>query len=85
MNNYNSSELINVGIGRDLTINMIVNLIKYIVGYKGEIVYNLNKPDGVMQKLLDCSKMNDLGWQPQIEFTEGLKMMYKWAVNEVFV
>jgi GDP-L-fucose synthase len=85
MNNYNSSELINVGIGRDLTINMIVNLIKHIVGYKGEIVYNLNKPDGVMQKLLDCSKMNDLGWQPQIEFTEGLKMMYKWAVNEVFV
>ena len=71
------SSHINVGSGSDLTIKNLSKIIKKIVGYKGEIEYDLTKPDGPKQKLLDSSLINSTGWFPKISLDEGLKSTYK--------
>ena len=76
--NYNSSEIINVGIGSDFSIMEIANIIKNIAGFKGEIVLDKSKPDGMLRKLLDSSKINSLGWKPKISIEESLKKTYEW-------
>jgi len=76
MKNYNESEIINVGYGKDITINSLAGLIKQVVGYKGNIVYDETKPDGVSQKILDTTKLSALGWSPQHDLKEGLKKTY---------
>jgi GDP-L-fucose synthase len=82
MNNYNNSDLINVGYGEDLTIAEIASLIKSIIGYKGQFKYNTNMPNGTMRKVLDISKMNYLGWQPKINLKDGITTLYDWWVKK---
>lgn len=67
---------VNVGVGEDIKIRDLALKIKEIVGFKGEIIYDLNKPDGTPKKLLDVTKMKTLGWQPKISLDEGVKMTY---------
>lgn len=81
MNNYDSSEIINIGVGKDLTIVELANLIKEIVGYKGEIVFDTSKPDGTPRKLLDVSKLFNLGWRPRIRLEDGIRSTYEWFVR----
>jgi GDP-L-fucose synthase len=76
MQNYNESEIINIGYGKDITINSLAGLIKQVVGYNGNIVYDETKPDGVSQKILDTTKLSTLGWNPQHDLKEGLKKTY---------
>ncbi|GAB6281881.1 MAG: GDP-L-fucose synthase [Ignavibacterium sp.] len=72
---------LNIGTGVDLTINDLANLIATIVEYKGEIVYDTSKPDGTPRKLLDVSRIKQLGWQNKISLEEGIKLTYEWFKN----
>jgi len=81
MHNYNEPGHINVGAGYDVPISFLVKMIKDIVGYKGEIVWNKSYPNGTMQKLMDSSKIKELGWEPQIDLEKGIKETYKWFVE----
>ena len=81
LENYNSASPINVGVGRDIPINELANLIQEIVGYSGKIVWDRSKPDGTPQKLLDVSRINQLGWESSIDLKNGLEETYKWYVE----
>lgn len=69
-------ELINIGTGKEVTILELANLIKKVVDYKGEIVFDPSKPDGTMRKLMDVSKINKLGWRAQTELEDGIRTVY---------
>ena len=81
MLNYNEPGLINVGTGEDITILELTNLVKKIAGYKGSIETNPGKPDGTPRKLLDVSKLKNLGWQASVTLEEGIKMVYNEVQN----
>jgi GDP-L-fucose synthase len=76
MENYNDYGQVNVGIGEDISIKDLALLIKKIVGYKGEIFWNTEKPNGTPRKLMDVSKINKMGWKAQIGLEEGIKKVY---------
>ena len=76
MKDYNQKELINIGTGEDLSIAELAALIKDIVGFRGEIVFDKTKPDGTPRKLMDVSKLHDLGWKHSIALKEGIQMAY---------
>ena len=73
-----SSNLLNIGSGKEISINDLTHLIQGIVGYKGELGYDTSKPDGNPRKLLDSSKIFDLGWKPKTELVTGLEKTYDW-------
>ena len=77
MEHYNDPAIINIGVGKDISIGEMAQMIKKISGFNGELVFDTSMPDGTFQKLLDVSKLNDLGWQAKIGFEEGLKKTYK--------
>ena len=76
MENYNEEGLVNIGTGEDVTITELAILIKEIVGYEGTLVYDHTKPDGTPRKLMDVSKLTNLGWKYSIELKEGLGQVY---------
>lgn len=78
MNNYDKTETINVGYGEDISIMELVLLVKEIVGFEGDLIFDETKPDGMPKKLLDISKMNALGWRPKIDLKTGLSKTYEW-------
>ena len=78
MNNYNGDQFINVGVGKDISILELSRLIKDVVGFEGKIVNDLSKPDGTPRKLLDVSRLNNLGWRAQISLEEGIRDTYQW-------
>jgi GDP-L-fucose synthase len=77
MQNYNEHGLINIGVGKDVTIAELSNIIKRIVGYSGEIVYDTTKPDGTPRKLMDVSKLNSFGWKASIPLEDGIRSVYQ--------
>ena len=77
MNTYDGEKFVNIGSGTDLTIKDLALLIKDIVGYTGEIVHDLSKPDGTPRKLMDVSYLHSLGWKHKIELREGIKQVYE--------
>ncbi|MEJ7830805.1 MAG: GDP-L-fucose synthase [Segetibacter sp.] len=81
MQNYNEPGFVNVGMGEDITIMELANLIKTIVGYKGNILNDPSKPDGTPRKLLDVTKLKNLGWQASITLEQGIKMVYEEVKN----
>lgn len=76
MENYSEGQPINVGFGSDLSIKELALLIREIVAYKGEIIFNTEKPDGTPRKLMDNSRIFRMGWQPQISLREGIEWVY---------
>lgn len=80
--NYNEAGHINVGTGVDVTIKELAETIKKVTGYTGEIIFDSSKPDGTPRKLLDVSKLHDLGWKHSINLEEGLKMAYNAFLDE---
>ncbi len=76
MENYNQEGLVNIGTGEDVTITELALLIKEVVGYEGDLIYDASKPDGTPRKLMDVSKLTNLGWKYSIELKEGLKQVY---------
>ena len=77
MQNYNESELINVGTGEDIAIKDLASLVKEITGFGGEVKYDASKPDGTPRKLLDVSKLHKLGFRHKIELREGIELTYQ--------
>lgn len=75
--------LINIGCGEDLTIKELVELVAKVVDYKGAIVWDRQKPDGTMLKMLDSSFINRVGWRPRIALEEGLRLAYQYYLNNV--
>jgi len=78
LENYDGEEHVNVGTGKELTIGELAEMIKRVVGFKGELKFNSEKPDGTMRKLLDVSKLDATGWKYKVELEDGVKMAYKW-------
>ena len=78
MENYDDSEIVNVGCGKDQTIKELAETIQEVVGYTGHLKFDSTRPDGTPQKILDISKINSLGWKPTISLREGLKQVYQW-------
>jgi len=78
MQNYDDSEIVNVGTGEDLTIAELASTVKDVTGFEGDIVYDASKPDGTPRKLLDVTKLHALGWKHQVGLREGLVKAYAW-------
>ena len=76
MLNYNESLFVNIGTGKDITIKELAVLIKDLTGYTGEINWDESKPDGTFRKLMDVSRMNELGWKYPTSINDGIKMTY---------
>ena len=76
MKNYNSSEIVNVGTGKDMTIKELAELMKKVIGFEGDIIFDSSNPDGTPKKLLDVTKINSLGWKYSTEVEDGLKITY---------
>jgi len=83
MNNYDGSLHINVGYGSDLSIREAVYLVKDVVGYEGEVVWDTAKPDGTPRKLMDSSRICSMGWKPKTNLKDGLEKTYSWFKNNV--
>lgn len=81
MENYSGNEFFNVGTGTDVSITELSEIIKEIVGYEGELVYDLSKPDGMPQKVMDCSKLSDFGWKYKTSLETGLRKTYQWYLD----
>jgi len=82
MKHYDENEMINIGVGKDITISELSEVIMQIVEFNGEIRYDNSKPDGTPRKLLDVGKLKRLGWQPKISLRQGIEMTYRWYVEE---
>jgi GDP-L-fucose synthase len=78
---YDSSEIINVGCGEDVSIHELAELICDVVGFVGELAWDTAKPDGTPRKLLDVTKLRDLGWQPAIPLRDGIAQTYEWFLK----
>lgn len=81
LENYDDGGMVNIGTGSDISIADVAQLIKQVVGYEGKIVFDKSKPDGVPKKLLDCTKLNELGWRSSIALRDGLTATYKWFID----
>lgn len=77
MENYNESELVNIGTGEDVTIKALAGLVQKIVGFEGEIHWDASKPDGTPRKLMDVSKLHGLGWKHKIALEKGIELAYQ--------
>jgi len=90
MNNLDAKELysndishINIGSGEEVSIKELALLIKDVVGFKGDLAFNTEYPDGMPRKLLDVSRLNNLGWKSEIRLNEGLKSVYGWYLKNI--
>lgn len=81
LENYSDEIHVNVGTGEDIKIIDLARLVKKVVGYQGEIVNDLSKPDGTPRKLLDVSLLHSTGWKHKIELEEGISKVYKWFLE----
>jgi GDP-L-fucose synthase len=77
LENYEQEQFINIGYGSDLSIAELAGLIKRVVGFKGETLWDKSRPDGTPRKLLDTSRLFDLGWKPQIDLEAGIRLAYE--------
>ncbi|WP_400243865.1 GDP-L-fucose synthase family protein [Niallia sp. JL1B1071] len=86
MNNYEGNEIVNIGVGDDLPIKDLANLVKKVTGFQGELKFDTSKPDGTPRKLVDVTKINSLGWKATTSLEEGLQKAYNWFLeNELEV
>src|SRR5205814_1168869 len=83
LEHYDSPEIINVGWGKDIPIRELAELICDVVGFDGELAWDTTKPDGTPRKLLDVTRLHDLGWQATISFRDGIAQTYDWFLKNV--
>ena len=81
MNTYSGNETVNLGTGKELSIKELAELVKKVVGFKGNITFDITKPDGTPRKLLDVSKLEKLGWKYKTELEDGIKLAYEDFLN----
>ncbi|MGZ5553811.1 MAG: GDP-L-fucose synthase family protein [Chthoniobacterales bacterium] len=82
LQNYDSPEIINVGVGEDVTIRELAEMICDVVGFDGALVFDPSQPDGTPRKLLDVSKINALGWRAKISLRDGIAQTYEWFLEK---
>jgi GDP-L-fucose synthase len=78
MSNYDDGEIINVGTGIDITIRELAEVIGTVTSFRGRILFDSSKPDGMPRKVLDVSKISAMGWRPRRSFEEGIRETYCW-------
>lgn len=76
-------DLINSGTGKDITIKNLAETIQEVTGHSGEIKWDSSKPDGTPRKLMDVSRINELGWEAQIELRSGIEKTYQWFLENI--
>lgn len=76
MQHYDDAEFVNVGTGKDITIKDLALLIKEVSGFKGKLIFDTSRPDGTPRKLMDVSKLHQMGWKHSIELAEGIRIVY---------
>jgi len=81
LENYDSPEIINVGYGEDVTIYELAQIIAQVVGIEIDIVFDASKPDGTPRKLMDSTRLRNLGWKPRISLKEGIRHTYHWLLQ----
>lgn len=84
MNNYENGGMINVGSSKEISIIGLANLIAELTGFKGKIKFDTSKPDGTPRKIMNNKKVNKFGWKAKTELKDGLRIMYKWWLKEMF-
>lgn len=83
LENYDSPETINVGVGEDISINELAHMVAGVVGYEGALIQDTSKPDGTPKKLLDVSRIHGIGWSAKIPLESGLQQTYEWYLNHL--
>jgi GDP-L-fucose synthase len=83
MQEYDSGDIINAGVGEDLTILELATMIREITGYQGRLRFDASKPDGTPRKLLDVSSLTALGWKPKVPLREGIEKTYRWYLEHL--
>jgi len=81
LENYDSPEIVNVGSSEDVTIRELAEIILEVVGYDAKLVFDMTKPDGAPQKLLDTTRLHELGWEPKILLRDGIRQTYEWFLS----
>jgi GDP-L-fucose synthase len=81
LENYDDDVAINVGVGQDISIKELAELIRTTVGYQGDVAWDSSKPDGTPRKLLDVSRITNLGWKPEISLEDGIRSTYSWYLD----
>jgi len=81
MHNYDGEDIVNIGVGEDVSIKELAELVKETVGFEGELAFDTSKPDGTPRKLLDVSKLNNAGWNAKIGLKEGVASTYQWFID----
>ena len=81
MNEVGSGKLVNVGVGHDLPIKELAGLVAKIVGYRGSIIWDKDKPNGTMRKVLNIDKLKFLGWEAKTKLEDGIKKTYEWYLE----
>ncbi|OGF27177.1 GDP-fucose synthetase [Candidatus Falkowbacteria bacterium RIFOXYB2_FULL_34_18] len=83
MENHEDSDIVNIGTGEDVSIKELVEIIKKIVGFEGNIEWNTSKPDGTPRKLLNVEKLHNSGWKHKIDLEKGIRDTYRWYVDNI--
>lgn len=85
MNTYEGNQIVNVGTGKDITIADLARMVKKIVGFEGELIFDPTKPEGTPRKLLNVDRINELGWHAQTSLEQGIKKTFDWCIeNTIF-
>jgi GDP-L-fucose synthase len=85
MQHFNESGFVNIGVGEDLSIKDLAHLVKKVVGYQGEIVHDLSKPDGTPRKLMNVNKLHAMGWRHKIGLEEGIRRVYEEVKDSIWL
>lgn len=83
MNNYTDKQFLNIGTGEDISMQELATIIQKLVGYKGKLVFDATKPEGMMRRVFDVSRVNEAGWKHSTTFEEGLAKTYDWYLKEI--
>ena len=81
MERYDGADIVNVGVGTDVTIREVAELVREVVGFEGELLFDTSKPDGAPRKLLDVSRLSELGWKARTGLREGIESTYRWFLE----
>ena len=83
MRHYDQADIINIGVGEEISIQKLMFLVKEVVGYNGGLIFDASNPDGFPRKSLDISKLTKLGWQAETPLKEGLQKTYDWYLKNL--
>ncbi len=82
LQNYSGEEHVNIGTGKEITIKELAEMVREIVGFEGDIIWDDSMPDGTPRKLLDVSKLHDIGWKEKVSLREGIRLEYEWYKSQ---